>query len=126
MCIELGKRRVLVGMSPRTLDTLAGQPQSHVILLLISLHGVVLILLRRVEAIDIAEFKETAIGVLALHVVFDALQTAIQQGATHHVEIARQRVHNLYQLSLLLFCIVGTLRQRVVQDFVEACTHQLL
>ena len=112
-------------MSPRALNALTGHPESHVVLLLVGLHGIVLILLLRVEAIDISELEEAAIGILTLSIVLDAFQTAIQQRTTHDVQVARQWVHNLYQLSLLLFSIVGSFGQRVVQDFVEASTHQL-
>ena len=124
MGIQLGKRGVLVLMCPRAFNALTGQPQAHVVLLLVGLHGVVLILLGRVKAIDVAELEETTVGILALGIVLNALQTTIQQRATHHVQVATQRVHDLYQI--LLVSIVSSLRQRVVQDFVEPGTHQLL
>ena len=39
-----------------------------------------------------------------LGIVLDALQTTIQQGSTHHVEVARQRVHDVNQP--LVLCVV--------------------
>ena len=58
------------------------------ILLLVSLHRIVIILLLRIESIDISELEETQILTLAVHIVLDALQTTEQQSLTHHVQIA--------------------------------------
>ena len=66
-----------------------------------------------------------------------ALKTAIKQSAAHYVEVAAERVHNMYQrrlIGLLGICvtfgrlcvsIVCRLSQRVVENLVEACTNQL-
>ena len=124
MGIQLGKRGILISMSPRALYALTRQPQTHVVLLLIGLHGVILIFLLGRELIDITEFKEATVRILTVGIVCNALQATIQQRATHDVQVARQRVHNLHQI--LCVGIVCRLTQRIVQNFVEASTHQLL
>ena len=126
MGIQFGKRGILISMGPRTFHAFTCQPQSHVVLLFISLHGVVLVLFLRRELIDITEFKETTVGILTIGIVCYALQTSIQQRTTHHVQVATKRVHNLDQVLRLCFVVVRCLGQRVVQNFVEAGTHQLL
>ena len=68
------------------------------ILLLVGLHRVVIVLLLRRELIHIAELEETAVAVLALRIVLDALQTTIQQRAAHHVQVAAERVHDVHQV----------------------------
>ena len=79
--------------------------------------------------INIAEFKETKISVLPLGVVLDALQSAEQQGLTHHVKVGAERIHNpntILRLEYIALIIVCPFRQRVVQYLIESATYKLL
>ena len=75
-------------MSPGAFHTLTRHPECSMILLLVCLHRLIVVLLLRIEGIDIAELEETQILALAVHVVLDALQTTEEQGLAHHIEVA--------------------------------------
>ena len=59
----------------------------------ICLHRVVVVLLFRGEMVAVAVFEESYVGILAVHISCDTLQTAEQQCLTHDTEIGTQRIH---------------------------------
>ena len=95
------------------------------ILFLVGLHRLVVVLLLWREGIDIAELEEAQVLTLAVHVVLNALQATEEQRLTHHVQVARQRIHDVDE-GILLVAVIGRLGERVVQDLVEALAYQLL
>ena len=62
--------------------------------LLVGLHRIVIILLLRIEGVNVAEFEEAEVLALAVHIILDALKTAEQQCLTHHIQIARKGIHD--------------------------------
>ena len=112
-------------MSPRALHSLTCHPQTTVILLLVSLHRIIVILLLWREGVDVSELEEAQVLALAVCIILDALEASEQQSLAHHVEIGREGVHDVNQ-RILLVIVIRRLTQRVVQDLVEALTHQLL
>ena len=82
-----------------------------------------------VEVIAVAELKEFQIGILAVGIVRDALQSAEKQCLAHGVQVGAERVHQHHEvLGGIRFqsVVIGGACQRVVQDFVETAAHQLL
>ena len=56
--------------------------------------------------------------------MLNTFQSSIEKCLAHHIQISREWVHDLYDRIALT--IIGTLGQRVVQNFIETLTHQLL
>ena len=82
-----------------------------------------------VEVIAITEFKESQIGVLAVGIVRDALQSAKEQRLAHGVQVRAKRVHQHYEVfSGIRFqsVIICGACQRVIQNLIETAAYQLL
>ena len=88
-----------------------------------------MILLLRVKLVAVAKLEETQVGVFAVHIIRQTLQTAEKQCLPHHVEVAAEGVHDLHQVVdgiVVEVIVVGGLGQRVVHNLVESAAHQLL
>ena len=100
------------------------------VLLLIGVHRVLHVGMLGVIEIDISEFEEFEVRVLAVSIMGNALQASEQQGLAHHIQIGTQRIHDLHQVLVLIalrgVVVIGHLGEGVVQDLVESTTHQLL
>ena len=96
----------------------------------VGLDGVFVVLLLGREVVAVAKLEEAYVGVLAVHVAADALQSAEEEGLAHHAQVGAQRVHELHGVLLGIFVeallIVGCLGERVVHDLAEAASDELL
>ena len=80
-----------------------------------------------VVVVAIAELVEFEVGILAVGIALDTLQSAEEQGLTHHAQILRKRVHYLdARIQIARIFVVCYLGERVVEDLVEALRRQLL
>ena len=81
-------------MCPGAFNALAGYPDAHIVFFAIAIiqqpvnvRTIVVRLLTLIMEIAVAEFEETKILCLALHIVLNAFQTTIKKGLTHHSEV---------------------------------------
>ena len=73
-----------------------GNPQAHATLLGVGGEGCLFGgFLGRVAEVDVAKLVERGIGAAAVGIVGDCLETAVEQGLAHHVEVDAQGVEEL-------------------------------
>ena len=131
-------------MCPRAADALARDPQAEVVVLAVGIEDMlddfgvaagadtgddVGALLLGVEVVAVAELEELHVATTAVHVAADALQAAEEQRLAQHGKVLRERIqqaHTVLGLVALLVVVVGSLGERVVENLVEAGSHQLL
>ena len=101
-------------------------PHRHLSSFTVGGKGLLLLADAAVVFIHIAELIQAQVGVLVVDVAGNALQATEEQRLTHHVQVAAEGVHDVNQLLVLRVVVVRRLTQRIVQNFVEAGTHQLL
>lgn len=131
-------------MCPASADTLAGYPESQVVILGVSIQYVlddfritaaadtrddVGTALIGLESVAVSELEELEVGILVVGIADNALQSAEEECLTQGVQILAERVEKFDKvLAPVAFqsVIVGTALQTVVQDFAESLSHELL
>ena len=144
VCLQFCKAGILVRMCPTTAYALTRNPQAQMVILVVGIQHMldylrisaaahvrndIRILALFMEVVAVTVFKEVEVLVAMVGIPLDAFQTAKQQCLTQHVEILAQRIQQTDEvLTLIGFqsVVVCALLQTVVQNFIEACTHQLL
>ena len=128
--VQLVERAVFIGVNPTAFHTLASHPKCKVHLLGIGFDGSLVGFFLLIIMIAVAKLEELQVGVLAVGIAHDALQTSEEQCLTHHAKVGRKRIHHPHRLLQRIgfgqSVIVSHLAQRVVQYLVEAASHQLL
>ena len=79
--------------------------------------------------IAVSELIELEVAVFAVRVTSDGLQTAKEQGLTHHTEVLAQGVHDLdagVERQLGQRLVVRHFGERVIEDLIEALCGELL
>ena len=79
--------------------------------------------------ITVAQFKETEISFLTVHIVSNTFESSKEKGLAHHIEIARKwidEMHKMLRCISLQVLIISFARERVIENFVESFTHKLL
>ena len=79
--------------------------------------------------IAITQFKESKVCFLTIYIVRYTFQTTEEECLAHNIEVAWQRIHEMHQMFWCIgfqILIIGFTSERVVEDFMETFTDQLL
>src|SRR5574344_412014 len=99
------------------------------IILAISSHRIIDIMFFGSEVVNISKLKELQVGNFTIDIMRQTFKTTEEQCLAHHAQITRQWVHHSHAVFCGIsgiICIIGTLRQRVVQYFIKSASYELL
>ena len=89
---------VFVGVRPGACDLLSGEPEAQVQFFTVGCQGTFGVGLGGVVVVAVAKFEELQVGVLAVGVVGDALESAEQEGLAQDVEVGAEGVEQTDQV----------------------------